>query len=277
MKNISKWIILPAMLATLFWSCKKDENKDYYVGGTMPVLTASDTALKLLPANATQNAITFKWTNPNYQFTTGISSQNVSYQLQIDTLGSNFTSPKMFTLTVASDLSKTFTVDEINSDLSNKMGLATGIQHTVQMRIVSSLGSNGAASLTSNVLQFKTTPYSPPPAITPPTTGTLYIVGAAAPGGWSNPIPAANLAAQTFTKVSNTDYQLKIALIGGAEYKLIGTAIDYSLQYSVAVADTYPTGGPFVANGANSIAPATSGTYLIDVNFQTGYFTVTPQ
>ncbi len=47
-------------------------------------------------------------------------------------------------------------------------------------------------------------------------------------------------------------------------------------QWSVASADTYPNGGPFVYNGANSIAPASSGTYTIDVNFQTGKFTVTP-
>lgn len=270
-------MVLSAVLSMLVWSCKKDENIDYYNGGTSPVLNASDTSLKLVSANAMQNSITLNWTNPNYQFSTGISSQNVNYQLQIDTLGSNFTNPNMFVVTIASNLSKTFTVDELNSDLSNKMGLATGVQHTVQMRVVSSLGSNGAASLASNVLQFKTTPYSPPPAVTPPSTGTLYIVGAASPGGWSNPIPAANLAAQTFTKVSNTEYKLKIALIGGAEYKLIGTAIDYSIQYSVATTDTYPNGGPFVSNGANSIAPATSGTYVIDVNFQTGFFTVTLQ
>lgn len=279
MKNIFKWIAMPALLATVFWSCKKNETIDYYTAGTNPVLTASDTALKFTPADSNKNAITVSWTNPNYQFTTGISSQNVNYSLQMDTLGANFTNPKMFTYSTANNLSKTFTVTEINSDLANVIGLATGVQHTVQMRVVSSLGSSNGAMLISNILQFNTTPYSPPALVTPPSTGTLYIVGAAAASGWNVPIPAANVVAQTFTKVSATEYKLTVALTGGAEYKLIGSATDanYTIQYSVAATDTYPNGGPFVANGNNSIAPSTSGTYVLDFNFQTGIFTVTPK
>ena len=122
------------------------------------------------------------------------------------------------------------------------------------------------------------TPYATPPAVTPPHNDSLYIVGAAvAADNWANPMPPAAIPSETFTEISPTEYKITVTLVGNAEYKLISSNGSWSNQWSVASIDTYPTGGPFVFNGANCIAPAAGGTYLIDVNFQTGKFTVTAQ
>ena len=51
MKKISKLMFLSSLLAITLWSCTKDEVKDYYEGGTAPVLSASVTALNLSFAN----------------------------------------------------------------------------------------------------------------------------------------------------------------------------------------------------------------------------------
>ena len=113
--------------------------------------------------------------------------------------------------------------------------------------------------------------------ITPPTTGTLFIVGSAVAGGWSNPIDPTNLPLQQFTQVSNTEYKITIPLIGAGEYKLIAKSGSWGEQWSVATTDD-PTeiyGGSFISNGNNALAPPTSGTYDIDVNFQSGKFTIT--
>ena len=96
MKNVIKLLLGTIFSGALFLSCKKDENKVYYEGGTNPLLSTSSTGpMVLLKINKDNPAVTFSWTNPNYQFNTGVSSQTVSYILQIDTTGANFTNPKI--------------------------------------------------------------------------------------------------------------------------------------------------------------------------------------
>jgi hypothetical protein len=281
MKNCIHKIVYTATAGLLLLaSCKKDEARVTLQGGTAPALTSTATDSISLPVNdTTRTAVTFNWTNPNYQFSNGISSMNVSYYLEFDT-ATAFNSSKLQTFGISSNLSQTFSVSQLNALLANGMGLATGVQHTVLVRIVSFMSpytstSQSVGALNSNTLTYKVTPYAPPPAVAPPKSGTLYIVGSAVADNWANPIPAGDLAGETFTMLSPTHFQLITSLVGGAEYKLIGVNGSWNDQWSVASADTYPNGGPFVYNGANCIAPANTGNYLIDVNFQTGKFTVT--
>jgi hypothetical protein len=113
------------------------------------------------------------------------------------------------------------------------------------------------------------------PLVALPASGVLYITGAATAGGWVN-TPPAN---QQFTQVSTTDYQITIPLIGGQEYDFLPTYGSWTDKYAIAVTDdpTEVNGGVFQVQGSNILAPAVSGTYLIDVNFETGKFTVTLQ
>lgn len=279
-------VLLSASGLLLLASCKKDEAKLYYTGGTAPVLTSSVTtdSIPLHAADSTNTAAMFSWTNPNYQFSDGISSMNVTYYLEFDTVGANFTNPKMVAVSFSSDLSTSYTESALNSLLNNGLQLQDSVQHQIQVRLESFLapissGSPQGAPLYSSTFNYKVTPYKIPPKVTPPASGTLYIVGSATPGGsahgWDNPITNTPVSQQQFTQVSPTEYKITIPLIGGGEYKLISVNGSWTNQWSVATADTYPTGGPFVFNGANSIAPAASGTYTIDVNFQTGTFSVT--
>ncbi len=285
MKKYLNKLFLPIIIGiVLMSSCTKQETEIYYVGGTAPVLTANvkDT-IALIPADSLSSAVAFTWTNPKYTFSNGISSQNVTYNLQIDTLGSNFTNPLIQTISTNSALGNSITVKELNTILASKakLSLAFAQPHTIQVRVISQLGSN-QAQLKSNILNFIVTPYPPPPAVTLPSTGTLFIVGSAVAGGWSNPIAADKIAAQQFTQISLTEYKITIALIGGNEYKLIAKSGSWTEQYSVAKADDPAMiyGGKFVGainNPQNALAPSEDGIYVIDVNFQSGLFTVTKQ
>jgi hypothetical protein len=279
MKYINK-ILLPALALVFLAACKKNLTEITYSGsGTAPVLTASvpnNSTLVLSPADSTNQAIIFSWTNPNYTFSNGISSLDVNYTLEIDTVGSNFTNPKLVQITIASALSTSFTVGNLNTQLFGFLTLQTGVPHNIAMRVVSFLNS-ASIPLYSNTLTYTITPYAIPPAVAPPPNDSLYIVGAAiAADNWANPMPASVVPSATFTEVTPLLYTITTSLVGGAEYKLIannnGT---WTYQWSVAAQDTYPNGGPFVFNGNNCIAPAASGTYTIVVNFQTGVFTVT--
>jgi hypothetical protein len=285
MKFISKKIFWVAAIGITFAACKKDEARITTVGGTSPVLTssvASGDTLPLVPADSSKTAVSFSWTNPNYSFSDGISSQNVTYYLEVDTLGANFNSSKKQQVAINSSLDTAFTTTQFNTLLGNGLQVSFGQPHNIQVRLVAFIAPNIngdplALPLYSNLFNYTVTAYAPPPKLTPPAEGTLYIVGSATPGGWDNPIDLVAPASQQFTQISNTEYTITLPLTGGGEYKLIAVNGSWSEQWSVSAADTYPNGGPFVSNGANNIAPPTSGTYTIDVNFQTGIFTVTPQ
>jgi hypothetical protein len=283
-RYFDKLILLAASGLVLLTSCNKNNSSVYFNGGTAPVLTATAADSISLPlSDTTATAVTFAWTNPNYQFSDGVSSLNVSYYLELDTVGGNFSSPSLAQIGINSQLSATYTVAQLNAVLSNQMNLQPKVQHNIQVRVVSFLAplSSGTASsgvLYSNALNYTVTPYVLPPAVSPPPNDSLYIVGAAvAADNWANPMPPASIPSETFTEVSSTEYKITVALVGGGEYKLISSNGSWSNQWSVAATDSYPNGGPFVFNGNNCIAPASSGTYNIVVNFQTGYFTVTLQ
>src|SRR5689334_16453835 len=104
MKQLSKLVFLSSVLFTVIISCKKDENKVFLEDYKTPVLTASTTTINLAFANADKEAVKFSWTNPDYRFNTGISSQDVSYLVEIDKKGANFNGAGKQTVAVSKDL-----------------------------------------------------------------------------------------------------------------------------------------------------------------------------
>jgi starch-binding outer membrane protein SusE/F len=266
------------LMAVLLWSCEKQENKIYYDGGTAPVLTSSTNAVKLNPPPADESLVALKlnWTNPDYTFTTGVSSQDVSYTLEMDTLGATFGSSIKYTTTIAKALSRDFTVLELNSILGNTMLLKPARQYTIQTRITSSLASN-AVPLTSNNVSFTATPYAPPPKVELPAAGTLWATGDAFTSGWSNPLGVPYDVSQKFTKVSSTLYELIVTMPGGGNYKLIQEQGNWGSQYHMKTGSS--AGGTFEKKDADPAFPGPSGagTYKITVDFQLGTFTVVKQ
>jgi hypothetical protein len=278
---MNKYIkIVGSMLMAVFLlgSCEKDENKIFYNGGTAPVLTSSTNAVKLNPppADETLEALKLSWTNPDYTFTTGPNSQDVNYTLEMDTLGGNFASSNKYVTTISRDLTKSFTVVDLNSILGNTMLLKPAKQYTIETRISSSLASN-AVPLTSNKVSFTATPYSPPPKVELPAAGTLWATGDAFASGWGNPLPAPYDVSQKFTKVSNTLYELVVAMPGGGNYKLIQEQGVWGSQYHMKTGSS--AGGTFEKKDADPgfPGPAAAGTYKITVDFQLGTFTVVKQ
>ena len=276
MKNIFKLLVLSALLITAVTACTKVENKDYFQGGTAPVLTASTTSPALSYANAANVALTLAWSNPNYQFSTGNSSQDVSYVIEIDTAGANFTNPQRQSVSVSKDLTISFTTSVFNDYLLNQLVLQPAVAHNLEIRIKSNLASN-AVVLISNVLKLTVTPYAIPPKVAPPTTGNLYLVGSATAGGWNNPVP---VPSQQFTQLSPTLYQITVALSGGQEYLLLPLNGDWGHKYAVTnkTVAGLSDGGDFGFDKSDNFpGPTASGTYKIQVDFQRGKFTVTKQ
>jgi starch-binding outer membrane protein SusE/F len=275
MKSLLKYFSLPCLMILLLWSCKKDENRVISLSGTAPVLTASTTAPVLQFANADKRAILFTWTNPNYQFNTGVSSLDVSYQLEVDTTGANFSYSKKKVVTISKELKLDITVAEFNDYLVSQLQVRDSIPHNIEVRVKSSMGT-GAEVLTSNVIKFTgVVPYRTPPKVTPPASGELYITGDAVASGWTNTPPAP----QKFTKKSPTLYEITVNLIGGKSYTFLSTFSSWDDKYSIKIKNDPNTvyGGDFQWQGQDILAPPASGNYKIQLDFQIGKFTVTQQ
>jgi len=272
MKNIFNALLL-FVIAGCFFSCEKDENQVVFKGGTAPVLKASTAVIPLSFINKDLPAFTLSWTNPDYQFNTGLSSQDVTYLIEIDTVGANFKNPKRQSVSVAKDLSRTFLQTEFNDYLLNNLQLTPNQPHNVEIRVTSSLVNN-TAPLISNKLSFTVTPYPIPPKVAPPASGKLFLVGGATPGGWSNPVPE---PAQQFTKLSETMFVLTVSLNANESYLFLPVNGSWSAKYGFTGGNNLNNvnGDDFKPEGGDMKAPATGGSYKIEVDFQRGKFTLT--
>jgi starch-binding outer membrane protein SusE/F len=278
MKNLFK-SMLPVVAASLFvWGCEKDENMVMFETGTNPVLSASTLAPQLIPGKEKEVAMTLNWTNPEYTFNTGISSQDVQYRLEFDTVGANFGNARKGIVVVARDLSRSFTVEQMNALFSGADGMRLPFDrdYNMEVRAISTIGTT-ALPLISNVLRFRVRPFSPPPVVVVPDAGTLWTVGDAFASGWNNMLPAPNDVRQQFTRRSNTLYELTVDMPGGGAYKLIQQLGNWSTQYTLKEG-TWDK-GTFKKQDADPgfSGPPTAGKYKITVNFQDGVYSVVKQ
>ncbi len=274
MKKIMQQIFFLTLLVTVLVSCKKDENKIYYEGGTAPALTASATGPFILKITERNNPlVNFFWTNPNYQFTTGLSSQDVIYTLQIDTTGSNFSNPSKGEIVISKDQMTSFTVGTLNSKIL-AMDLLEDIPHEMEFRIKSSLINNSAV-LYSNVIKMTITPFLD---VLYPVPANLFITGSATPAGWQCACGEPELLSQKFTKINAFTFKLTIALSANNSYLLLPVYASWAAKYGGLGGNNSNNvnGDDFKPNGSDLLSPASSGIYNITVNFKTGKFTVTP-
>lgn len=244
-----------------------------FLGATNPVLTSS--VASIIPIDSktiTTEGVKFSWTNANYFFKSNTSNNAVSYTLQMDKAGSNFSSSMLQNVAIDSTQSfVSFTQKYINR-LLLKAGYPLGVSSNVEFRLVAKLAGIATTSLASNVIKVSATPINKP-AIDPPASGTLFLVGSATQGGWSNPVP---VPSQQFAQIDSVTYGGVFNLIGGSQYLILPVNGDWGHKYG----GTSATGGTLLVDGdvpgSNTPSPTASGWYSITVNFQDGIYTVTP-
>jgi hypothetical protein len=275
MKKIFQQLTIAISAMAIFASCSKEEDREIFLGGKAPVLSASVSGTIPLGFVTENNAaVKFSWTNPDYDFASGISSQDVNYTLEIDVSGKSFNSPNKKAVSISKELSVSYTQKEFNIILSD-LQLKLNAPAAVDVRIIASLGAS-ATSLVSNVMKFNVTPFAPPPKVPVPTAGTLWIIGDAVASSWNNPLPSPFDASQKFTKVSETLYELVANFVGGGAYKLIQENGVWGTQYHMVEGNA--NGGTFEKKDADpAFVGPVAGKYKISVDFQTGKFTVTKQ
>lgn len=277
MKNNLIKFLLPSFLLIAMFSCKKDENQIFLEGGKTPVLSKMSivTDSVLLRVNRDKEFVFLKWTNPEYRFTTGPSSQDVTYTLQIDTVGSNFTNPKIQEISISKDLGKSISIGDMNNYLT-KMELAVDITHNIEIRVVSNL--NNAAKLYSNAIRFFRIKMYEDFAVNPPTSDQLFVVGDGTSTGWNN-----NPASPEFaTRVSKGLYVDTIMFESGKFYKFLAMKGQWQPQYGLKKDNGNSTSGDLGLNDGTTTDPEAiptpgTGLYIVTLNFTTGKYTVVPK
>lgn len=273
MKKIYSLLAGSLLLAVTLVGCKKEENRITYEGGTNPVLTANSVAPRvLLIANRDVLSLKLNWTNPDYRFTTGVSSQDVNYLLQFDIEGANFGSAKKFEKAIAKDLSISMTTGELNAALL-AMDLPENVAAKLEVRVISTL-INGSVPLSSNVLKMTVTPYLD---VVYPVPANLYITGAATPGNWMGGGDP-ELLSQKFTKISSSEFQINsLNINAGQGFLFVPVYGNWSNKYGFTGGGlgNNPAGDSFKPDGNDFISPGVAGNYRINVSFKTGKYTFT--
>jgi hypothetical protein len=269
-KNIPALLLVASMIGMAFSACVKKVADTYFANGTTPTLSASTTTLAPVVADSLSNVLTLSWTNPDY----ATNSATELYTIQIDTADPSYAHAD--TIQVTGALSDSLTAKQINA-IALGFGLSFNTAYQLNIRVISSY-SNGNQQLTSNTITVTYTAYKTPPKVTPPPANTLFIVGSATAGGWTNPVYTVT---QQFTQVDSVTYQGSFYLAATGGYEFLPVNGSTSTYYNVAdsTVSGLSSGGTFqysTGSGNDIPAPSKTGIYQITVNFQTGTFTVTP-
>lgn len=270
MKKYIKLLSGILALLLIYTACKKDEVKVIYKGGTTPTLTTSVANLNMRPIDSSANVFSFTWSDPNYSFTSGTNSLDVTYVIEVDSATKNFASPKG--TTVIDVLSASFTGKTLNKLMTDLGYTDSSKNYSLQARVKAKLYL-ASSELVSNVVNFVVSPYSTKPTAMYPVPNNLFIVGDATAGQWTNPVP---VPTQQFVKLDEFTFGGIFELIGGKKYLLIPNNGDW-FKYAVANASApgMAQGGDFIVNSGQDIpGPAASGKYKIIVDFVTGKYAV---
>jgi hypothetical protein len=268
MRSIISFLLIVAGITVVLIACNKVAGLPHYGNGVAPVLSASATTIAPQPADSNNTALTLSWTYPNH----ATDSNNIKYTIEIDSSGRNFSNE--VTKIVMGTLGTSFTAKELNNILLG-YGYAFNVPVDMDVRVTSSYANNNE-QLASNTLKIKMTAYKIPPKVVPPASGHLFLVGDASSGGWNNPVP---VPTQEFSKIDSVTYGGIFDIIGGKQYLALPVNGDWTHKFAVAD-NSIPGlagGGDFGFDySSNFPGPATSGTYKIIFNFQSGKFIVTP-
>ena len=247
--HIKGWFSVILLLVTTVFasSCKKDIYEEFDQSLNKPLeLTASNESLILNEAEFAKDIFTLSWTSgSNYG-----TNASISYKLYIDRQGNNFINAKI------EDLGKTtfqkkYNVRELNTILSD-LNLTPGVEATVEAKIVSHV--SGTTLGDSTTTTFKVTPYKP-------VSTTLYLLGDAAPNGWS----ADNATGLILNNAIPGRFTYEGKLNAG-EFKFITTKGSFSPSYNKGA-----TANQLVLRASDSqpddkFTITTPGRYVISVN-----------
>jgi hypothetical protein len=259
MKKSAFLIILLSTSLLFLFSCKKDADLTTLEMSEMiaPELISPTFSSLVMTQETEDDILKFEWTPASYGL-----DLSVSYILEMDFQGNDFADAVVVgsTDTTVFEISK----KDFNTTMTFN-GFPELKASDVEIRVSSTVNEN-VDDLHSASLMAAITTYA---GDVPP----LYILGDATPPGWDNG------NALELTYIGDGDYQITIALISGAYWKLIDTLGAWAPQWGLDTGD-WASGTLFfretedVPDPDAIPSPPSDGDYVVTVNLRTLTYTV---
>lgn len=238
-----------ALLSVLLTACDNDM-RELNKGEAPLAIAVNSTDAVLDITNPSGKEVVFSWTSGTNQGTNAA----ISYQFQLDRAGNGFAAA-YDTILGKGIVSFSLTNDALNQILLDYFGILPGERTEMEARVIATVHSDGIEPQVSEAALLFLTPYKP-------VSKTLYLIGSAAPNGWSadnaTKMNAITGTAGGFTWLGNLGVgELKFITTLGAFVPSYGQGDDAaSLYYRESFDDTNDV----------SFNIATAGTYKVTVN-----------
>lgn len=168
--------LLIALLLPALASCGSDQvqGPDTATLSRVPALAASDSTLQLQQLDYRNTALELSWT-PGSNHGTNAA---IDYSIEFDTSAAGSFAAPVVVPVGRGVYAKAWTVGQLNGFLTDSLHVAPGATGVVRVRLASATAAPDVAPDYSNVIALQATPYQP-------ASATLYLIGSAAPSGWS--------------------------------------------------------------------------------------------
>lgn len=233
--------------ALLLAGCIDNNYTQLDKGSDTLTLTSSSNELVLEEINYSATALSFDWTTGN-NFGTG---NKIYYTLELAEAGTNFAKPYVLVNNEIQVYSWSMSVEELNTLVREQFGLSKN--RALEARVTATVPE--CDEVQTSVVEFNVTTYEP-------VTKTLYIIGDAAPNGWSadNASEMGRVSPGVFSWTGN----MKVG-----NFKFITTLGQFLPSYNKG------TDGKLVYRGSDNDPDEQyhideAYTYKIDVNLLTG-------
>lgn len=171
MKKLYNILLLISLVLPLMLSSCSDDYAETNLEDQPLILTASDEVIVLDITAPQSNAVTFEWT-PGSNFNTNAA---ITYIFELGLSG--------FTKSVQVELNQgknsvSYRTEELNKILLENFDVNPGDEVDLEARVTATVHSESIQPQISKTVKLKITGYKP-------VSSTLYLIGGAAPNGWS--------------------------------------------------------------------------------------------
>lgn len=165
------WMLAAGAAMTLATACTDQDFTELNKGNSELLLTASENDIVLQEANHASTAVNFEWTSgTNYG-----TGNRIYYTFELAEAGTDFLDAYAVKEAVTQVYNWSPSVEDFNKVLLESLFLEPGITYDLEARVTAQV--DGRDPQVSTV-SFMATPYKP-------VTETLFLIGSAAPNGWS--------------------------------------------------------------------------------------------
>lgn len=173
MKTFNKIIIAIILSLPYFLSSCTEDWTEFSKGENDLVLTANSYDINLDVSNPNSTAIKFSWTSGSNQGTNAA----ITYKFQLCKAGDNFINA-LDTVLDKGTTNIEYSNETFNNLLLNYFEINPDSTVQLEARIIATVHATGVESQTSKTISMKVSTYKP-------ISKTLYLIGSAAPNGWS--------------------------------------------------------------------------------------------